>query len=178
LSAIPKLEQLAASRSQLTTESLDILPGTQESSISPLATNPAADLLLNPIEEKAISSTPKLLPVFPPKFEALSGEKEKPESTFLTTSLQTQEELSRQLAQMATQLRRNAEHFTEALAQDRAVMEGAEEKLEGNLTRIGTERSRLKVHSGKSGSTTWLVLGAILVVVIAWIIMFLVIRVT
>lgn len=99
-------------------------------------------------------------------------------SRFLSTSLQTQEELSAQLAQMATRLKMNSLHFTEALARDRAVMEGAEEKLEGNLSRMKTERTRLKVHSGKSGSTTWIVMLAILTVAIAWIVMFFIIRVT
>lgn len=79
---------------------------------------------------------------------------------------------------MATQLKMNSLHFTEALARDRAVMEGAEEKLGGNLTRMQKERGRLKVHSAKSGSTTWMVMGAIIVVVGAWVFMFLLIRVT
>jgi len=137
---------------------------------------PTTDLLLTPSEE------PSLPPSRPSITPATSSNTDKPQksssSAFLATSLQTQEELSLQLAQMATQLKLNAVHFTESLAKDRAVMEGAEEKLEGNLTRLKTERSRLRIYSGKSGSTTWLVLGAIVVVVGAWVLMFLVIRIT
>jgi len=79
---------------------------------------------------------------------------------------------------MAAQLKLNAQYFTEALVKDKSVMEDAENKLEGNLTRLVGERGRLKVHSAKSGSTTWIVLGAILVVSFAWVVMFLLIRVT
>lgn len=99
-------------------------------------------------------------------------------NTFLTASLQTQEELSNQLAQMAKQLKLNAIHFTNSLEKDRGVVENAEEKLEGNLTRLKSSRGKLLEFSGKSGKTTWLVLGAMIVVVIGWILMFLVIRIT
>lgn len=92
--------------------------------------------------------------------------------------MRTQEELSAQLAQMATQLKMNSLHFTEALARDRAVMEGAEEKLEGNLTRMQAERGRLKITGAKRGSTTWIVLFAIFAVAVAWVVMFLIIRIT
>ncbi|KAH9953513.1 hypothetical protein BGW80DRAFT_1409680, partial [Lactifluus volemus] len=44
-----------------------------------------------------------------------------------------QEELSAQLAQMAGQLRRNAEHFSSALAADQAVLRNTEEKIGANF---------------------------------------------
>lgn len=150
--------------------------------------NAAAQLLLTPSEEPTVlnfaSQSSQNTPATPPSLprpSPLSNPRPKSESepsAHLATSLQTQEELSLQLAQMASQLKLNALHFTEALAKDKAVMEGAEEKLEGNLTRLKGERSRLKEHSGKSSGTTWMVLGAILVVCIAWVLMFLVIRIT
>ncbi|KAF8320707.1 hypothetical protein DL93DRAFT_2073353 [Clavulina sp. PMI_390] len=108
-----------------------------------------------------------------------TNEKEKSStSDFLSTSMRTQEELSAQLAQMATQLKMNSLHFTEALARDRAVMEGAEEKLGVNLGRMKTERKSLGIVGATRGGTTWLLLFALIVVGIAWVFMFLIIRLT
>lgn len=79
---------------------------------------------------------------------------------------------------MASQLKANSLRFTDALVKDKAVLEGAEEKLQGNLTKMQKERGRLGVLRGKSGSTTWLVLGSLVVVMIAWVVTFLLIRIT
>lgn len=79
---------------------------------------------------------------------------------------------------MATQLRRNAEHFSGALAQDKAVMEGAEEKIEFNLGGMVAQRERLRDYSYKGRSTTWLVFISVIVVVISWILMLFLIRFT
>lgn len=97
---------------------------------------------------------------------------------FLTTSLETQEELAEQLAQMGHQLKLNALHFANSLAKEKGVIEGASEKLETNLGSMTKERVRLRDHSAKSGWTTWMWLGVILSVIIAWIGMFFVIRIT
>lgn len=142
----------------------------------------AEDLLLGPSEQTATPShslppsSPALEERQPPTEKQSSGDNST--SRFLSTSLKTQEELSAQLADMAKQLKINSLHFTEALARDRIVIEGAEGKLQGNLTRIQTERGRLKLHSLKSGSTTWIVMAAIITVIVAWIVMFLIIRIT
>lgn len=97
---------------------------------------------------------------------------------FLTTSLQTQEELSLQLSQMAAQLKRNALHFADSLDKDKNVIESAQEKLESNLGGMKGERTRLRDHSGKSSHTTWMVVGSLLTVVLAWVFMFFIIRLT
>ncbi|KAG1812231.1 uncharacterized protein BJ212DRAFT_1372351 [Suillus subaureus] len=88
------------------------------------------------------------------------------------------EELSEQLALMATQLRRNATHFSESLVKDKSVVEAMQEKLEGNFDFMKKERIRLRDFRGKSGSTTCLVIMSILVVLVAFMLMVLVIRVT
>lgn len=152
------------------------------------AANVAKDLLLASGEESLQTSAAPTInadevfsekrPSLPDTKASSTTETRDSTSRFLSTSLQTQEELSAQLAQMASQLKQNSLRFTDALARDRAVMEGAEERLEGNLTKLQKERTRLKVQSGKSGSTTWMVLGAIITVVLAWIFTFLLIRVT
>jgi SNARE protein 1 len=97
---------------------------------------------------------------------------------FLTTSRQTQEEISQRLAEMAVQLRRNAQHFATALEDDKDALAEADSKLDTNLTVLQKERGRLGTYSSKSRGTTWLVILSILVVLIAWIVMFFVIRLT
>ena len=89
-----------------------------------------------------------------------------------------QEELSVQLAQMAGQLRRNAEHFSSALAADQVVLQGAEGKVGANLDVMKRERVRLRDHRGKSLGTTCLTISSVLVVTIAFIVMLFILRFT
>lgn len=77
---------------------------------------------------------------------------------------------------MATQLKRNAQHFSDSLVKDKAVVEEVQEKLEGNYTVMLKERLRLRDFRGKSGSTTWLVVGVIVAVLLMFVMMVGVIR--
>lgn len=79
---------------------------------------------------------------------------------------------------MATQLKRNAMHFSDSLAKDQAVVEDAQQKIEGNFDVMKKERVRLRDHRGKSGSTTCLVMLSLAVVAVSFVVMFFVIRVT
>ena len=88
------------------------------------------------------------------------------------------EELSAQLAQMATQLKRNAIHFSDTLAKDQAVVEETKLKLESNYDSTHRERTRLRDHSGKSRGTTWLTLFSIIAVLVSFFVMFFIIRLT
>ena len=88
------------------------------------------------------------------------------------------EELSAQLAQMATQLKRNAIHFSDTLVRDQAVVEETKLKMESNYDSMQKERTRLRDHSGKSRSTTWLTLFSIIAVFVSFFIMFFIIRFT
>ena len=94
------------------------------------------------------------------------------------TSAALQEELSAQLAQMATQLKRNAIHFASALDNDKAVVLEAQEKLERNHDVMTKERVRLRDHHSKSWGTTWITVLSLVVVLIGFFMTFLVIRVT
>ncbi|PBK61545.1 hypothetical protein ARMSODRAFT_981500 [Armillaria solidipes] len=49
-------------------------------------------------------------------------------------------ELSEQLAQMATQLKRNALHFSDSLSADKAIVEKAQQKIESNFNFMRKER--------------------------------------
>jgi SNARE protein 1 len=77
---------------------------------------------------------------------------------------------------MATQLKRNALHFSDALAKDQAVVVEAEQKLEGNYGLMERERDRLRDHGGKSRGTTCLVVMIMLVVVLLFALMVVLIR--
>lgn len=98
--------------------------------------------------------------------------------TILQNSRALQEELSEQLAVMAAQLRRNATHFSDSLEKDKAVVETMKEKLEGNFDLLKTQRIRLRDFRGKSGGTTCLVIMSVVIVLIAFIVMMFIIRVT
>ena len=99
-------------------------------------------------------------------------------STQLQHSTALQEDLAAQLAQMAGQLRRNAEHFSGALAADQGVLRAAEEKVGANLDVMKRERVRLRDHHGKALGTTCLTISSVVVVAIAFLVMFFVIRFT
>lgn len=88
------------------------------------------------------------------------------------------EELSAQLAQMATQLKRNAIHFSDTLIRDQAVVEETNLKMESNYDMMQRERTRLRDHSGKSRGTTWLTLFSIIAVFVSFFVMFFIIRIT
>ena len=93
----------------------------------------------------------------------------------LQHSTALQEELAAQLAQMAGQLRRNAEHFSGALATDQTVLRAAEEKVGANLDVMKRERVRLRDHRGKALGTTCLTISSVVVVAIAFLVMLFVI---
>jgi hypothetical protein len=79
---------------------------------------------------------------------------------------------------MATQLKRNAIHFSDSLAKDQAVVEDAQMKIEGNYDVMQRERLRVRDLRGMTGSTTCLVVMSVVAVLVAFIIMVLVIRTT
>lgn len=79
---------------------------------------------------------------------------------------------------MAAQLRRNATHFSESLGKDRSVIDVMQEKVENNFEFMKRERIRLRDFRGKSGSTTCLVMMSVIVVLIAFILMVFIIRLT
>ncbi|KAG5643308.1 hypothetical protein DXG03_001192 [Asterophora parasitica] len=97
---------------------------------------------------------------------------------FLHNSSALQQELSDQLAQMATQLKRNAVHFADTLSRDQAVVEETQQKIESNFDVMQKERVRLRDHRGKSGSTTCLVVLIVIAVVLLFMLMVSIIRFT
>ena len=153
---------------------------------------PAADvgLLLGSAEEESprlsfddtqdegAAASSILLPPGIPVPSLASAADAAPAQGLLQHSTALQEELSVQLAQMAGQLRRNAEHFSTALAADQAVLRGAEEKIGANYDVMKRERVRLRDHRGRSLGTTCLTMTSVLVVAVALLVMFFLLRFT
>lgn len=136
-----------------------------------------AGQLLSPsdtlLDTAPVSAT--LLPADPPSSTAPST---KAAPAFLQNSSAIQEELSAQLAQMATQLKRNAQHFSESLEKDKALVQETQEKLERNHDVMSRERVRVRDHHSKSWGTTWLVMLSMIVALVGFILTFFVIRFT
>lgn len=100
------------------------------------------------------------------------------QGSLLSSSLKAHDDLSDELARMATQLRRNAEHFSAILEKDKGLVVSAEDALSKNAESMTRERDRLKKHSSKSFGTTWFTIGAILVVCLAFVWMVIIMRMT
>ena len=131
------------------------------------------------LDESAAASSILLPPRIPAPAPSLAPAADAtPTQGLLQHGTALQEELSAQLAQMAGQLRRNAEHFSTALAADQAVLRNAEEKIGGNYDVMKRERVRLRDHRGKSLGTTCLTITSVLVVASAFLVMFFLIRFT
>lgn len=162
------------------TKAADLEPIPVEATLIPTEDTtqsvPGANDLIPSSRTESLPSEPLVPPTLPTASSATSNITATP--TILQNSRALQEELSEQLALMATQLRRNATHFSESLLKDKSVVETMQEKLEGNFDFMKKERIRLRDFRGKSGSTTCLVIMSILVVLVAFILMVLVIRVT
>lgn len=140
---------VSASDSQAETESAPsdpastLLPAEESSAIA------AHELLLTPSDSRAFSRGPinPTETLLPPSLPA-AAEKSTSQATpaFMQNSAALQEELSAQLAQMATQLKRNAIHFAGALEKDKSVVLETQEKLERNHDVMSKERVRLRDH--------------------------------
>ncbi|GBE80442.1 hypothetical protein SCP_0301570 [Sparassis crispa] len=108
-----------------------------------------------PIDSSATLLPPSFIPTPTPAKPTTSTSKPTATPAFLQNSAAVHEELSTQLAQMATQLKRNALHFSGSLEADKAIIVAAQEKIERNheVTLI-RERGHLRVIGGKTLSTT------------------------
>ena len=129
---------------------------------------------LTPPTPKELSITDDLLAA---PSEKLPGSASSSRRVPLSTAA-VHEELSAQLVQMASQLKRNAVHFSDALVKDQIVVEEAKFKLESNFDGLHKERSRLRDHAGKGRGTTWLTMFGVIAVFVSFFIMFFIIRFT
>ncbi|CAH7689398.1 hypothetical protein PPACK8108_LOCUS24471 [Phakopsora pachyrhizi] len=89
-----------------------------------------------------------------------------------------QDQLTDELSQMASQLKKNVHHFNKLLVEDQAIIQSNQTKLENNSTLMKTQGGKLSEISIRGRKTTWLTILAVLAVVLAWIMMFIIIRLT
>ncbi|GAC94211.1 hypothetical protein PHSY_001782 [Pseudozyma hubeiensis SY62] len=98
--------------------------------------------------------------------------------TILQSDRATHEALSSELLRMASVLKSNSLAFADSLERDRLLLEKAGTDLGHNLDLMTRTRGRLGVYSKKARSMGWFILSAILVVIVSWMLMFLLIRLT
>lgn len=89
-----------------------------------------------------------------------------------------QDALSNELLRMASVLKANTAAFSESLERDRKLVEEAGGQLDQNLSLMTRTRGQLGVFSKKARSMGWFTLGSIASVVVCWLLMFIVIRLT
>ncbi|KIJ49543.1 hypothetical protein M422DRAFT_204934 [Sphaerobolus stellatus SS14] len=162
--------------------SLVSLPKEPPSAGHNIDASPEAELI--PVEgpstsiaEREVDLASELLPESQPE-RVRSMPSQTPATALFGASTKTHEELSEELARMAEQLKKNTLYFSDSLEKDKSVLESASEVIEKNYNSLTTQQSRLKTHGGKSFWTTWMTLGSIIGVCIAWVLVFIMIRLT
>lgn len=114
------------------------------------------------------------------------AEKEKPSTSsststqqpLLSTERTTQEALSTELLRMASILRSQTVSFSSALERDRKLLESADEKLVQNMDVMTRTRGKLGEYAHTARGMGWFTLGTVLMVVMTWVVMFVVIKLT
>lgn len=111
-----------------------------------------------------------------------TGKKDTPSDTQSLSNLLShhrseQESLTEELANMASRLKMNSLEFSQLLEKDKALLEKADEQLDGSLSGMIKERDRLKAYKKTGGVTTWFVIGSVLAVLFAWLFMFALMRI-
>ncbi|GAA5824344.1 hypothetical protein JCM11251_000383 [Rhodosporidiobolus azoricus] len=89
-----------------------------------------------------------------------------------------QSSLLTDLTSLSGALKANTVAFSENLDKDREVMERAQKGLEGNSGKMGEGQKRLEKVRGRTRGTTCWTVGAVVAVVIAWVLMFGLLRLT
>lgn len=182
LSALDSDEDLVSSRSPFDDDDTDAYSDTDS-----ILTDPAIHL-----SPPTSSSTTKLAGIKPKQEEEDYFEYDRPSKptptanptatnasdTILQSDRATHEALSSELLRMASVLKSNSVAFADALERDRLLLEKAGTDLGQNLDLMTRTRGRLGVYSKKARSMGWFTLSAILVVVVSWMLMFLLIRLT
>ncbi|KAJ6551425.1 hypothetical protein B0H19DRAFT_1220745 [Mycena capillaripes] len=135
------------------------------------ATLPTDNLLfsVSDVARSSFSSSvsPPLTTLLPPSFPTTTKSTTTAfEPRLLQHSNARQRDMAEQMHLMATQLKRNAVHFGELLAEDQRVVEGTERKLEGNFGYMQQTQVRAKALNAKTWSSTWINMLIIVVVLV------------
>lgn len=100
------------------------------------------------------------------------------QSTALQSDHTLHEALSNELLRMASVLKHNSIAFADALERDRVLVEQAGERLGQNLDLLTRTRGQLGIFSKKARNMGWFTLSSIIAVLVSWLVMFVVIRLT
>lgn len=96
----------------------------------------------------------------------------------ITSERSLQEALSSELLRMAAVLKKNSASFAESLERDRQLVEQTTGRLDQNLSLMTRTRGQLGMVSKTARSMGWFTLSSILGVVVCWMAMFVLIRLT
>ncbi|KAH9817800.1 hypothetical protein DFH28DRAFT_889146 [Melampsora americana] len=142
-----------------------------------------SDLLPHVDSEKLMTERPKSaeLPLkqeVNPRQALLGGPKggNKTMEAVLQHHRSNEDELSHELSEMAAQLKRNAHHFGKLLGEDRNLIENNATLLEQNHDQMRREGGRLGEVTVKGRQMTWFTIFSVTGVMIAWFMMFIIIR--
>jgi uncharacterized protein (DUF342 family) len=115
------------------------------------------------VQEKPSSAADDLLP---------AGSSTATSSDLLSHHHSLQSTLLDSLTDLSSALKTSTVQFSTNLAKDKEVLERAQNKLEGNSESMEKNQGRLKTVRGKTRGTTCWTVGAVVVVVVMWIMMF------
>lgn len=144
---------------------------TQPEPVKEEATPPAVE---TPVAEVPTIEAPALRQRRP----APEATEEKPGPPRLQSDRSLQDALASELLRMASVLKANTAAFSESLERDRVLVEEASGRLDQNLGLMTRTRGQLGVFSKKARSMGWFTIGSIVCVVVCWMLMFVVIRLT
>ena len=99
-------------------------------------------------------------------------------STLLQSSRAAQDSLSNELLRMASILKKNSLAFADSLERDRKLVENAGEQLGLNLDLMTRTRGRLGEYSKKARGMGWMTFGCLITVVVCWVWVFVLIKLT
>ena len=150
-------------------------PGTEGEVSTPLAVGKEQSSAQGEPDRDTADGSASEKPPSPPSKS--NGTSSTPGST-LQSDHTLQEALSNELLRMASVLKRNSSEFADALERDRVLVEQASEHLGRNLDLMTRTRGQLGIFSKKARSMGWFTLGSILAVLVSWLMMFVVIRLT
>ncbi|GAA6040049.1 hypothetical protein JCM8097_004755 [Rhodosporidiobolus ruineniae] len=133
-----------------------------EKGIPEAATSGSASGAKGKGKEKATSAVDDLLPAS----QGPAG------ADLLSHHHSLQNELMDSLTSLSSALKSNTVAFSENLAKDKEVLERAQEKLGANSTGMEQNQGKLKQVRGRTRGTTCWTVGAVVAVVVAWVMMF------
>ncbi|KDN53393.1 hypothetical protein K437DRAFT_271623 [Tilletiaria anomala UBC 951] len=116
--------------------------------------------------------------IYPPPRTERGDSSDPATSTLLQSSRAVQESLSGELLRMASILKKNSFAFADALERDRKLVETAGEQLAQNLGLMTRARGRLGEYSKTARGMGWMTLGCLLTVLVSWIWVFVLIKLT